>query len=52
MVIELLAQVPRPLYRIFTDVQARNKPGTACVHKNVGTRQTQKVQLASSDHTL
>lgn len=26
MVIELLAQGPRPLYGIFTDVWARNKP--------------------------
>lgn len=44
MVIELLARGPRPLYRIFTDVRARNKPGISCVHENVGTRQTQKVR--------
>lgn len=42
MLIEHLARGPGPLYRIFTDVRAGNKPGISDVHGNVGTGQTQK----------
>lgn len=47
MVIGLLAQGPRPLYGIFTDVWARNKPAFLVCMKMLALRKCSRLPEAT-----